>query len=90
MSVTHVAGPCVIFGKADRLIQRCAVCGYKLEDVHPSRLAFPTTDERGLPKFGEGRMIQVNEGNPKRFLDVGDFQTGTLPDDFCLSLVEEP
>lgn len=93
MSVTHVAGPVVFFGKADRVIQRCAVCGDMLTHIRPSRIAVlgkkeVTIDD--LPHFGEGRLITVVDGNPRQFTDVGGFADNPdLPDDFCLELVEE-
>lgn len=96
-STTHVAGPWVGFKAEDRLIQRCMVCGEKLIDLKPSctHVAVPPENqdeksiERYIPTFSPGRMIQVSEGNPKQFLDVGDFKVDPLPDDFCLALVEE-
>lgn len=93
MSVTHVAGPVVIFNKLDRVIQRCAVCGYKLEDLVPSRVAVLSTrgpSDGGLPQFDQAHLIRVTEGNPKHFEDLGNFTEVDLPDDFCLALVERP
>ncbi len=91
-TTTHVAGPVVQFGKLDRVIQRCAVCGEKLEDLRPSCIMVASTDEkdRGIPQFAEAHLIRVTEGNPRGFVDLGDFTKEPLPDDFCLSLVERP
>jgi hypothetical protein len=90
-SVTHVVGPYVVFRALDRIIQRCAICGEKLEDIRPSRVAVVSTNgNNDLPIFPEGHLIRVTEGNPKEFVILGDFAKGLLPDDFCLSLVEEP
>ncbi len=89
MSVTHVAGPVVRFNKLDRLIQRCAICGYKLEDLIPSCVLVASINGNDeLPSFEECHLIRVTEGNPKHFEDLGNFVTATLPDDFCLPLVE--
>lgn len=88
MSTTHVAGLVVKFRVLDRVIQRCAVCGEKLEDLRPSRIAVCSTDDRGLPVFGEGRLVEVIDGNPRSFIDCGDFETAELPENFCLALVE--
>lgn len=89
MSTTHVAGPCISFQSLDRVIQRCAVCGYKLLDMLPSRTMVCTQDEsRAIPAFTVAHMIEVEEGNPKRTTDVGNFFTRKLPDNFCLKLVE--
>ena len=93
MSTTHVAGPQIGFRKLDRAIQRCAVCGEKLDDLRPSRIMVACTrpgDVPTIPSFPEAHLIRVTEGNPKRFEVLGDFRTADLPDDFCLSLVEEP
>ena len=91
MSVTHVVGPMIGFKELDRVIQRCAVCGEKLEDYHPSRIAIQITEGSGacLPMFPEAKLLRVQEGNPKSYTVLGDFETYPLPEDFCLSLVEE-
>jgi len=39
-----------------------------------------------FPTWETGRLIQVEEGNPTRWLMLPD--TDKLPDDSCLSLVE--
>lgn len=89
MSTTHVVGPAVQFNKLDRFIQRCAVCGYKLEDLIPSCVMVSSTDDNNdIPCFAEAHLLRVTEGNPKHFEDLGNFTTTDLPDDFCLSLVE--
>lgn len=93
MSVTHVVGPLVGFSKLDRVIQRCAVCGEKLEDMRPSCVAVARPDgEHGthIPEFPEAHLLRVTEGNPKSFIVLGKFTEGELPDDFCLELVEGP
>lgn len=90
MSVTHVAGPLIGFRRQDRAIQRCAVCGEKLEDLHPSRIVVMSTDGNNeIPQFPVAHLVTVTEGNPKRFDVLGPFETTDLPDDFCLALVEE-
>ena len=90
MSATHVAGPVVAFKKLDRVLQRCVVCGYKLLDCHPSRMAVPEGQDRSLTTFGEADLIQVEEGNPTSYIRVGKFaDVDILPDDFCLALVED-
>jgi hypothetical protein len=89
MTTTHLAGPVIHF--QGRVIQRCAVCGEKLEDYHLNRIAvISTCGNTEPPHFAEAHCIQVSEGNPKRFLDLGAFtEIETIPDDFCISLVEE-
>jgi len=89
-STTHVAGPLVGFRKLDRAIQRCAVCGEKLEDLRPSRVSVFSSDGcNELPQFPEAYLVRVTPGNPKAFHVIGDFREVDLPDDFCLRLVEE-
>jgi hypothetical protein len=88
-SVTHVAGPVVsVHGRA---IQRCPVCGEKLCDNLGQ--TGPVNDDGSAPEFlafGERRLIEVMGGNPTRYVDVGDFvQCETLPENFCLALVEK-
>jgi hypothetical protein len=75
-TVTHVAGPPVWVGNC--VIQRCACCGEKLVAADLSRPAIGRYAERALIQFEPDRMERV----------VGDFVGGTLPDDFCLALVE--
>lgn len=89
-TTTHVAGPLVGFEKLDRAIQRCAVCGEKLEDMRPSRvMVMSTNGDNSIPRFAEAHLIRVSYGeNPKSFIDLGDFREAELPDDFCLKLVE--
>jgi hypothetical protein len=91
MSVTHVAGPMVGLVKLDRAVQRCALCGYKLEDFRPSRIAVASTagapDQ--IPQFPERHLIRVSGDNPRHFIVLGDFVDTDLPEDFCLALVEE-
>jgi hypothetical protein len=90
MTTTHLAGPLVVFSKLDRAIQRCAVCGEVLEDMQPSCISVVSTrsDDHGLPQFAEAHLIEATEGNPKQFLDLGDFTKVDLPNNFCLALVE--
>lgn len=89
-TTTHVAGPVVGFAKLDRVIQRCAVCGYKLEDLRPSQIAMVSSDgHNDIPQFPEAHFVRVTEGNPKRFEVLGEFTIADMPEDFCLSLVEE-
>lgn len=91
MSVTHVAGPVVTFGKNDRIIQRCACCGESLLDVRPSRVAVQSEDgDRGVGHFAERHLVHVSGQNPKHYVDLGDFIEKDLPEDFCLALVESP
>ena len=92
MSVTHIAGPFVGFKREDRMIQRCSLCGAVLIDSKPSLMAVPAGMEAALPHFADGHLIQVTEGNPTQYTDLGRFSdpSVSLPDDFCLSLVEHP
>lgn len=91
---THVAGPVVYLERLRRIIQRCAVCGEKLEDIRLDNimvLSTPGAADNGPPSgFAERHLIEVTDGNPRRFLDLGDFtEVATLPENFCLALVEE-
>lgn len=96
MSVTHVAGPVVTI--AGRSIQRCACCGEKLLDnlremapVGPDGepAQFLHWPEAGLVRFEDVTKEQERLQLTSR-KHLGDFQgSDPLPDDFCLSLVEE-
>ena len=83
-SVTHVAGPLIKVGP--RIVQRCPVCGEKLND---SRDLANAASSDGPPEFlswVEGALVQFQGA---RQSVVGDFfQVTPLPDDFCLELVE--
>lgn len=89
MSTTHVAGIAIGIKSEDIFIQRCALCGYVLQDLRPSRIMVQGSDDRGLPEFAVGGLYQITEGNPTSFIHLGDFaKVDELPSDFCLPLVE--
>lgn len=84
MSVTHLAGPVV--GIKGRIIQRCPVCGEKLLDS--LNAAMPLNPDGSVPEFptwDEGSLVEV-EGN--RSSVIGEFISDSLPNNFCLVLVE--
>ena len=86
MSVTHIAGPVAEIG--DRKIQRCIVCGEKLEDNFAILSGMVASVGSAPPKFLSwevGCLVQV-DGNRRSTLAHDD---GTnLPDDSCIDLVE--
>ena len=75
-TVTHVAGPLVQIN--GRGIQRCACCGEKLRD---SAEDLSPTFEYWI----QGSLVRF-EGETQ--VHAGSFIGGTLPEDFCLALVE--
>jgi hypothetical protein len=78
--VVHLAG--VFVGFAGRVIQRCAVCGFKLVDN--KNTASP--DGGPMPTWANGRLIEVHGG---RSIDIGDFEKiDVVPQTFCIALVE--
>lgn len=84
-SVTHLAGPVVTI--QGRIIQRCAVCGEKLCDS--LNIAAPLEPDGSEPTFltwQEAAFVQM-EGN--RTSLVGNLRTDSVPEDFCLALVEQ-
>lgn len=89
MATTHVAGPCISFQSLDRVIQRCAVCGYKLIDISPSKSTVCTQDEgRLVPAHTVAHLIRVDADGLEQPKDIGNFFNVKLPDDFCLNKVE--
>jgi len=89
VSTSHIAGIVVGIESADIWIQRCAMCGEVLQDLHPSRCAFESSDDHTLPQFAVGGVYRVTDGNPTQFIFLGDFNDlSGLPNDFCLPLVE--
>ena len=90
-TTTHIAGPLVRFRDIDRAIQRCAVCGEKLEDIRPSCTAvLSTRGDSSLPQFPQAHLVRVSGDEAcKRFEVLGGAEVVGLPDDFCLRLVEE-
>lgn len=88
MSVTHVAGPPVVFNC--RVIQRCVVCGEKLLDSLRCMAPLnPDGSQPSFPTYPERHYIHV-DGNQTT---VGvDYLTLNVdePVDFCIDLVEEP
>jgi hypothetical protein len=92
--MVHLAGNFVTIG--DRVIQRCLVCWYKLLDVVPSHVmvAFDSRGDYGnkIPTFEVGHLIEVREGDPTSFRDLGDSKQPSFDaawDDCCIHLVEE-
>ena len=78
--VTHLAG--VFVGLAGRVIQRCAVCGYKLVDN--KNTASP--DGSAMPTWTDGALVEI-DGN--RSSMVGMYEDpAPLPASFCINLVE--
>lgn len=89
MGTVHLAGNDVRIGT--RIIQRCLICGFKLLDMDLSRMAVPDGDDRGVATFAVGHLIEVSEGNPTNYVDIGDtkqpqFDAGWQ--DCCIHLVE--
>lgn len=85
MTTTHIAG--VRLDVCGRVIQRCSLCGFKLCDsLGVAMLLNPDGSDPEFATWQTGRLIQVEEGNPTRWLMLPD--TDKLPDDSCLSLVE--
>jgi hypothetical protein len=80
-TLTHIAG--VRLNVAGRVIQRCSLCGAKLCDSEG--VAMPLNPDGSVPEFASfpiGRLVQVQTGNPTRFLVRPD--TDVIPADTCL------
>jgi len=84
LTTTHIAG--VRLDVCGRVIQRCSLCGFKLCDSLGTMQPIIDGKDPFFPTWETGRLIQVEEGNPTRWLMLPD--TDKLPDDSCLSLVE--
>jgi hypothetical protein len=84
MSVTHLAGPTITIGK--RIIQRCSICGDKLCDNINTSMPIIKGSATKFPTWETGRLVQIEEGNPKTYSLLDD--TDKLPDDSCINLVE--
>lgn len=85
-TVTHIAG--VRLTVCGRVIQRCSLCGFKLCDS--LRVGIPDDPDGTpgkFPTWEPGRLVRFTLGNPRREVMLPD--TGKLPDDSCLSLVED-
>jgi hypothetical protein len=85
-TVTHITG--VRLTVCGRIIQRCSLCGEKLCDS--KRAAMPTEPDGSFPEFPTwevGRLVRFHAGNPRREELLPD--TGKLPDDSCLALIED-
>lgn len=86
MSVTHIAGPVITIG--DRKIQRCSVCGEKLNDNLAILLG-------RLAAIGEPpKFLSWPVGEPVRFDGPAQFivphkDGDHLPPDCCIALVED-
>lgn len=92
MGIVHLAGNDVTI--EGRVIQRCLICGYKLVDVRLDRIMMMSTkeDDNRLPVFSVGHLIEVTEGNPTSYIDLGDTKQPLFDaswDDCCINLVEE-
>lgn len=84
-SLAHVVGPAITV--CGRVIQRCAVCGFKLAD---SEGTFVVATRKGVPPdfptWQSGRLVRVTEGTPTHFELLPDSEV--YPDDGCITLVE--
>ena len=96
MKTVHLAGNDVTI--EGRVIQRCLVCGYKLVDIQLSKMVGFSFNKDGAipdsgrpPVFSVGHLIEVRDGNPLAFLDLGDTKQPAFDaawDDCCINLVE--
>lgn len=91
MKTVHLAGNDVRIER--RIIQRCLICGYKLIDVDLDRIAFVSSnpDDKGFSTWAVGHLIEVTEGNPTQYADIGDTkqpQFNAQWSDCCINLVE--
>lgn len=87
ITVSHIAGPAITIMGAERVIQRCSLCGEKLIDS--KGMAAPLNPDGSAPQvcvWEVGRFVQVTEGNPTMYLLLPPSQK--LPDDSCIVLVE--
>ena len=87
-STTHVAAPYVALN--GRLIQRCAVCGEKLNDskneMAPVRPDGSAQEPLHWPPM---RLVRVTHGNPSRWEVLDEPADGKMPDDSCFDLIED-
>lgn len=84
-TLTHIAGPRMTV--CDRVIQRCAICGFKLCDS--LGVSMPLNPDGSVPKFAcwePGRMVRETQGMPTRYEMLPD--THVLPTDSCIDIVE--
>lgn len=87
--MVHLAGFCI--KKDSRIIQRCAICGYKLVDSRNQMIPFGM-DNRPI-YFDPGAMIEVEEaGGCTRLLSKGIAPSDDInfrwPENMCFPLVE--
>lgn len=81
MAIVHFSGPRMDFG--GRIIQRCTACGAKLCDS--LNVAMPLNPDGSTPKFPtwpEGRLIEVEAGQPTRSTLLPD--SDRIPANSCL------
>lgn len=92
-TTVHLAGNTVTIGS--RMIQRCLICGYKLNDIDFERVAIMQTPGCPTPSsvrgFEVGHLIEVSGTNPVHFADIGDTHQpsfNTAWENCCIHLVE--
>lgn len=85
-TTTHLAGPPISI--MERVIQRCAICGEKLCDN--LNCAMPIEADGSIPLFPvwrQGDFVQM-EGNRSSVIGSIFADSGGIPEDICLDLVE--
>jgi hypothetical protein len=78
----HIVGLDIRIGT--RVRQRCAWCGYLIEDVDLSCLMAPEGTSPWRP-WSPGELLEVVEGNP-RGRSVVKHESGPLPDGMCVDI----
>lgn len=93
VATVHVAGISLTM-EGVRVIQRCALCGFKLIDTDLRKVAIPEGQEAKVPAFAPYDLVEVEGNRMSVIVAEPSREPGAKPGDrkmppgFCLALVE--